>query len=65
LSPVGTPMRLASVPVSFMEIHTPVCFYGKEQIDAVQSKRCGGRENPPKSSIYIKMEKNTIRMEKW
>lgn len=24
-------MRLACVPVSFMEIHTPICFYGKEQ----------------------------------
>jgi len=48
-----------------MEIHTPICFYGKEQINAVQSKRCGGRETPKKLSIYIKMEKNTIRMEKW
>jgi hypothetical protein len=29
-------MRLASVPVNFMEIHTPICSYGKEQINAVQ-----------------------------
>jgi hypothetical protein len=48
-----------------MEIHTCIFFYGKEQIGAVQSKRCGGRERPKKLSIYIKMEKNTIRMEKW
>lgn len=58
-------MRLASVPGSFMEIHTTLCFYGKEQIDAVQNTRCGGRERPKKLSIYTKMEKNTIRMEKW
>jgi len=58
-------VRLASVPGSFMEIHTCIFFYGKEQIGAVQSKRCGGRERPKKLSIYIKMEKNTIRMEKW
>jgi hypothetical protein len=29
-----------------------------------KAKRCGGRERPKKLSIYIKMEKNTIRMEK-
>jgi hypothetical protein len=47
-----------------MEIHKSVLF-GKEQIDAVQSKGCDGRERPKKSSIYIKMEKKkTIRMEK-
>jgi hypothetical protein len=43
-----------------MEIHTPILLFGKEQIDAVQSKGCNGRERLKNQVFILKLRKKQL-----